>query len=434
MRPKALWTLAIIFAAASIAVAQPPLTTIQDNLYKADGTPFEGLLMISWNSFQAGNQANVVSQSLTVKVVGGLFSVQLAPTADANPPSAYTVTYNSDGKVQFQETWVVAATTTALRIADVRVSTTSNPNNSPLQPPNQTPIGESDVTGLVNDLGLRPLKGPGFSSGRAAMINVSGGIDAVIGNPSDCVFVDGTSGPCGGSSPLFSDSEVPGGTIDGNNAVFTLANTPSPAASLTLFRNGIALKATVDYTLTGSTIQFLAGAVPQLGDTLLAWYRLPSASPLIGQQQAFPGSPQVICSAAGSSTSAVNFTSIGSCAIPANILQTGDRVEIHYDLAHTGGSVGFEYQAIWGTATITDRIGVTAETLVAGKAEAGLYSGGAQLRSESWGTVLSFAASVGKATDNIAAGITVNFQAKLAQAATDTVSLANFTVVRYPAQ
>ena len=435
MRRTALWRLATALLTAAAALAQPPLTTIQDTLYKADGTPFNGLLIISWNSFQADNQANVVSQSLTVKVVNGLFRVQLAPTADANPPSSYTVTYNSDGKVQFQETWVVGTSATPVTIADVRVSTTSTPsNNSPLQPPNQTPIAESGVTGLVNDLSLRPMKGTGFSGGRAAMINSAGGIDAVIGNPSDCVFVDGTSGPCGGASPLFSDAEVPGGTIDGNNATFMLANSPSPAASLALFRNGMAQKPAVDYTLTGSTVQFLTGAVPQPGDTLMAWYRLPAASPIIGQQQTTGAGPQVICSTAGTSTSSTNFTSIGTCSIPANVLQTGDRIEIHYDLSHAGASVGFEYQAIWGATTMTDRIAAAAESMVAGKGEAGVYNGGSQLRAESWGTVQAFAASVANATDNVAPGITVNVQAKLAQTATDTVTLMNFTVVRYPAQ
>ncbi|HLN03303.1 MAG TPA: hypothetical protein VK335_28685 [Bryobacteraceae bacterium] len=434
MRRTAFWKLATALLTAATALAQPPLTTIQDTLYKADGTPFEGLLIISWNSFQADNQANVVSQSLTVQVVNGLFRVQLAPTADANPPSSYTVTYNSDGKVQFQETWVVGTSATPVTIAAVRVSTTSSPsNNSPLQPPNQTPIAESGVTGLTNDLSLRPMKGTGFSVGRAAMINSAGGIDAVIGNPSDCVFVDGTSGPCGGASPLFSDAEVPGGTIDGNNTTFTLANSPSPAASLALFRNGMAQKASVDYTLTGSTVQFLTGAVPQPGDTLLAWYRLPAASPLMGQQTT-PASPQVICSAAGTSTSSTNFASLGACTIPANVLQTGDRVEMHFDLAHTGAAVGFEYQAIWGATTLTDRIAAGAEAMVAGKGEAAVYNGGAQLRAESWGTVLAFAASVTNATDNVVPGIAVNFQAKLTQAATDTVTLVNFTVVRYPAQ
>jgi hypothetical protein len=38
---------------ATSAVAVPPLTTIQDVLYKADGTRFNGTLTISWSSFDA---------------------------------------------------------------------------------------------------------------------------------------------------------------------------------------------------------------------------------------------------------------------------------------------------------------------------------------------------------------------------------------------
>jgi hypothetical protein len=189
-----------------------PLTTIQDVLYKADGAKFNGLLIISWNSFEADDMSNIVSQNLTVKVVDGNFRVRLVPTADSNPPSYYSVKYNSDGKIQFQETWVVGTASTPLRIRDVRASSSST---SPLQPPSQTPIQESDVVRLVGDLGLRPVKGPGFSAGRVAAINALGGMEAVFGNPSDCVFVDGTSGPCGGAGPVFTDGEVPGGRRGG---------------------------------------------------------------------------------------------------------------------------------------------------------------------------------------------------------------------------
>jgi hypothetical protein len=213
-----------IAALAAAAYAQPPLTTIQDTLYKADGTRFNGLLIVTWNSFEAGNLSNIVSQSLTVKVVDGNFRVQLVPTTTSNPPTYYNVKYNSDGKIQFEETWVVGASSTPLRIRDVRASTSPGP----LPPPGQTPIQESDVVGLVGDLGLRPVKGPGFSAGRAALINDTGAIEAVIGNPSDCVLVDGTSGPCGaGGGPQFVDGEVLTGIVDGANGTFSLVLCPT---------------------------------------------------------------------------------------------------------------------------------------------------------------------------------------------------------------
>ncbi len=174
---------------------------------------------------------------------------------------------------------------------------------------------------------------------------------------------------------MFTDAEVPGGVVDGANATFTLANTPSPAGSLVLYRNGIAQKVAVDYTLTGATVQFLTGAIPQPGDTLLAWYRQPPAGGLIGGQTA-PG-PQILCSAAGAGTSSVTFASLGSCTIPGSVLQTGDRVEIHFDLGHAGTATGFEFKVFWGSTVVVDRMASAAELMIAGKGESGVYNGGA---------------------------------------------------------
>ena len=82
----------------------------------------------------------------------------------------------------------------------------------------------------------------------------------------------GTGGP-GSTFALFHDAETPTGTINGVNATFTLVTAPNPAASLELTRNGIVQKSGVDYTLSTNVITFLAGAIPQTGDILLAWYR-----------------------------------------------------------------------------------------------------------------------------------------------------------------
>ena len=85
-----------------------------------------------------------------------------------------------------------------------------------------------------------------------------------------------------GPAPLnvnFVDGEVPKGTIDGRNPSFTLSFAPSPQVSLQLYRNGLLLALGVDYLLSGNTITFLAGAIPQAGlngqpgDSLLAIYR-----------------------------------------------------------------------------------------------------------------------------------------------------------------
>src|SRR6476469_4023611 len=117
-----------IFAAvllASALYAGPPLTTIQDTLYKADGTRFNGALTISWKSFDAIDNSAIVTQSVTTKVVDGNLRVQLVPSTTAVPAGAYSVTYNSDGRIQFQERWAVPSSSQPLRVRDVR-TTSSN--------------------------------------------------------------------------------------------------------------------------------------------------------------------------------------------------------------------------------------------------------------------------------------------------------------------
>ena len=75
----------------------------------------------------------------------------------------------------------------------------------------------SDVTGLEIELSIRPLEEVGSAIGRTAVINDSGQIDGAVGNLSDCVHVDGSSGPCGsggGLIPSYSDAEAPSGSIN----------------------------------------------------------------------------------------------------------------------------------------------------------------------------------------------------------------------------
>src|SRR6516162_1780178 len=231
--------LRILLTVFSLTVlhADPPLTLIQDVLYKADGTRFNGFVQISWNSFEASDTSNIATQFRAVRIVDGNFSVKLVPTTNADPPASYTVVYNSDGKVQFQETWAVPPSSNRLRIRDVRISTPSN-----LDSTSGGPVQESDVVGLVADLTSRPTQGPGYGVGRVVRTNSAGQLEAVSGSLGDCVHVDGSSGQCGtsgGAVPAYVDNESPGGVVDGANTTFSLAGQPNPASSLALYRNGM---------------------------------------------------------------------------------------------------------------------------------------------------------------------------------------------------
>jgi hypothetical protein len=681
--------------------AAPSLTTIQDTLYKADGTPFSGFLLIEWTGFQAGD-ATIATQHVTAPIVNGILHVQLVP----NPAgSSYAVRYSSDGKIQFQEIWVVPASPLPVLLRDVRVATV--PEGGGTEPPSGTgTIQEADVVGLVNDLAIRPVKGPSYAPSRAAAIDTMGALVAVLGDPGECVRVDGTAGPCGSLGPGFVDSETPAGLISGTNAVFTLADSPVPSTSLAVYRNGVLQTQGVDYALSGNVVTFSSGSIPQPGDGLVATYRLAAPNAPIGEEgglvlgtevitndnvapnagivesklalnfpthsaandptadqkaalegtagyasavnryvtnedsrmsdaraplghgllsaghsdtvaaapargdlilgrgssspawtrlplgptnrclmsngsdavwntclyTAFPAgsvpyvdangnlaqnssrlawdntnrrlsvgnnvgaatlyvwdslaatgsteltvragqgqgsaplerwldasgntlarvgsdgrvlgagfraastgtaaawqdagsasdpagrsdgdawfntsslarktveggqvhtSAQVLCSAAGAGTSATMPTALGSCTIPGGFLKPGDRVEIRFDYSHEGVEAGFAFTVRWGETTLAARTATADETAASGRADAGIHSSGAQWSARSWGSVLSFAASAGAAPDSLAAAITVTFQGRMTSATAETVTLRNFTVLRYPAQ
>ena len=263
----------LLAAAASLAAGQPALTTIQDILYRANGTRFTGTMFVRWNSFQAGDTSNIAAANLTLPIVNGVLRVKLVPTTTATAGAQYNITYNSGGVTQFTEVWAVPPSTPTLRVRDVRISsgTVVGP------PPVTSPIQIGDVVGLPNALAVRPTEGVGFTAGRAAVVDQAGQIDGASGNLGDCVRVDGSSGPCGsgggGGAPSFSDGETPTGAINAVNTTFTLNFSPSPTVSLMLSRNGLLMKQGTDYSLTGAVITFFPGAVPQTGDVLLASYR-----------------------------------------------------------------------------------------------------------------------------------------------------------------
>jgi hypothetical protein len=417
------------------AVAAPPLSTIQDVLYKADGTRFNGTLTISWNNFQPANGAAIVAQGSTVvNVTNGYLQVQLVASTTAIPVATYNVTYTSSGKTLFREVWAVPATTQILQVHDVRIGSSGASGSSGSSTAADTggvtvPLPESDVVGLVADLGARPVEGPNFAAGTVAVVDSSGLLESVSGNASDCVHVDGSSGPCGSMSLGFMDSDTLSGLVDGVNMSFGLSAVPSPAASLAVYRNGVFQKAAQDYTLSGSTVLFVAASTPQPGDTLVASYRT-AAGGTSGTGTTVT-SPQVLCSGSGATTNSTTLATAGTCTIASGILLAGDRVEIQFDMAHQNSAGGFSLELHWGGTTVVHRDATAAETLATGRADAAILAAGAQTSSQTWGSVLSFAVTAGTASDAYASGLTITLLGTVAQA-TDSLTLNNFTVVRIP--
>jgi hypothetical protein len=402
------------------AVAAPPLTTIQDTLYVADGKPYTGFLIIEWKSFEASDASTVATQSMTLRIYNGQFKTRLVPTTTATAGAHYRVKYVSAGKQQATEIWRVPPSETALRVKDVR---TGLPGNSTGGVGGSTQVQIEDVVGLTEALDVRPVKGVAYTAGRAAIINGSGEIEGASGGEADCLHVDGLAGLCGdGTGAVFVDPVTPTGTVDGVNRIFLLTTAPNPGSSMQLYRNGLLQRQGADYTLAGNAVTFSVQATPQTGDILLAAYRMSGSG---GSQ------PQVLCSAVGQSTSSTSSTSLASCTIPAYLLNAGDRFELKFDYAHNGSSSGFAMQVLWGGLVLLSRNGSTADTVVTGNGSLALAGGATQWSNQSWGNSLVFTAGAGSWTP--AAGpVTVEFRGNLLTGSADTIAVTGYTVTRYP--
>jgi hypothetical protein len=133
---------------------------------------------------------------------------------------------------------------------------------------------------FIPESSARDLKGLNSTNGAVAVVTPQGSIDSVAGQPSVCVLVNGSSGPC----TYFINGEQPSGTINGINPTFTLSGIPYPPSSLQLFRNGILQQQSGDYTLASGRVTFMSASIPQPGDILLTYYQI--APPITSSSKA----------------------------------------------------------------------------------------------------------------------------------------------------
>jgi hypothetical protein len=235
-----------------------------------------GTLTLGTNGVQAVDIENTGGLSVTLSsytITGanpGDFSV-----SSTNCPSSLAVGYSCQVNIAF------APVATESRVANLQIgnNTSVNPISVSLGGTGSVtlPLQISQVSGLATTLAQKPNMGTSYSPSAAAWIDASGNIGAVTGNPTNCVYVNGTSGACGSGggntvSVAFIDAATPSGLVNGINNTFTLAQAPNPASSLEIFLNGVLQEAPSDYTLSGSTLTFTD--IPMADDVLVAYYRV----------------------------------------------------------------------------------------------------------------------------------------------------------------
>ncbi|MGA8528759.1 MAG: hypothetical protein WB622_03530 [Acidobacteriaceae bacterium] len=147
------WTLAAALAMVAFAAvlplrlaAQIVTTTVQGTVYRADGTPASGTLLISWPAFTTPQNQAIAAGSTSAAIgADGFVSINLTPNAGSLPAgNYYTAVYHlSDGTVN-QEYWVVPSSGTAA-IASVRAQL--QPSTVAVQP-----VSQAYVNGAIASL------------------------------------------------------------------------------------------------------------------------------------------------------------------------------------------------------------------------------------------------------------------------------------------
>jgi hypothetical protein len=104
--------------------AQSPATTlVNDIVYRADGTPAGGALLISWPAFTSADQKPVAAGTMSVTIgAGGSVNLNLVPNQSATPGGTYyKVVLKLDDGTTTTEYWTVPSSSPA-KIAAMRSS------------------------------------------------------------------------------------------------------------------------------------------------------------------------------------------------------------------------------------------------------------------------------------------------------------------------
>ncbi|MFL6451483.1 MAG: hypothetical protein ACJ746_27965 [Bryobacteraceae bacterium] len=278
-----LFTVLICTTLLVVCAGAQTTTQIVDTVLNTDGTPFNGTVVISWTGGTAGSSPAPYSTS--VKIYNGALSVNLVPSVASASSAFYVATFNSrDGLTSWVETWQVGPSSSPLTLAQVRTNLPTTGSSS-----GTTAISIGQVTGLSSYLNALSTSLNTVTSSFSGFNTTLAGLGTSVSNLTATVNnIMNNSTPASSGTPGFIDNEIPQGTVDGTNALFSLSNFPNPSTSLMLFVNGVLQMSGSDYTLASNKITFSSGSKPHVGDTVQASYRLGTNSQFLFVDGATP--------------------------------------------------------------------------------------------------------------------------------------------------
>lgn len=151
---------------------------------------------------------------------------------------------------------ISASAVTALLISQIKSTSTTTGAIAVTPPGTAVPVWGTPGTGLV----ISPT----------GVVSAAGAVGPT--GPQGPTGATGATGSAG-TIPTLTQGEVLAGTVNGANAVFTVANPPAAGWPVFIYRNGLRLNVTNgDYTIAGQTVTFAAGQIPITGDVVNADY------------------------------------------------------------------------------------------------------------------------------------------------------------------
>jgi hypothetical protein len=203
----------------------PTLTTVSDTVYRADGTPASGTLVITWPAFVTAGGAAVAGGTTNVTLgTNGALSVALVPNAGATPAGAYYVVVAQLGPGEVRTEFWVVPTTSPANLAAVRIT----PGVGTAAPPVSLQYVNTALTTKANDNAVVHLSSSETISGTKTFSTApTVPAPAIAGNVANKAYVDSAVASVGAGVFL----PTAGGTMTGpitlpSNPVAPLQSAP----------------------------------------------------------------------------------------------------------------------------------------------------------------------------------------------------------------
>jgi hypothetical protein len=207
-----------ILALRVAAQSGPPLTTVSDTVYRADGTAAQGTLVITWPAFLTASGTAIAAGNNNVTLgTAGQLTTALVPNAGATPAGVYyTVVYQLNDGTTRTEYWLVPTTSPA-NLAAVRTT----PGSGTAAQPVSVQYVNTALAGKANDNAVVHLSAAETITGTktfSAAPNVPAPVNS--GNVANKGYVDNAVSNVGSGNyvPLAGGAMTGSLTLSGNPA------------------------------------------------------------------------------------------------------------------------------------------------------------------------------------------------------------------------